>query len=207
MPPNQQVPPSFPSDGQNPYDFILQGPPKQKRSILPTGNSPKQRATLFMSLVGGVLLLFIIIMVLIFSSGGSSTKGLIKVAQDQTEILRITEIGTRYVRGSDAAAINENTKLTLTTAQAETVAYITKHNKKPSSKTLALGANKATDQALNTANSAGQFDDALKSTLKTQLTGYQSDLSTEYKATNSKSEKVLLKKLYDQATLLIKTIQ
>jgi hypothetical protein len=198
--------PTSPNGGQNPYDFIINGHQKKKRSFLPSNNSPKDKM-LFMVAGIGIVLAVLALVIMVFFSGGGASAGLTTVAQKQTEVIRISNVGSQKARSTKTVALAENTLVTTTTAQQETIAYIKKKGKAPTTKTLALGANKQSDIKLATAERAGQYDEVFTSIIKADLNSYQQELASAYKASNSKTEKALLQKQYNQVVVLLKSAQ
>ena len=201
---NQPIPPAA-SDGQNPYDFILSGnqQPKQGR-IFKSGGSKKQRLIL---VIGGGLALFAIfgiILLLIFSSGSSDLDKTLAIAQSQNEIIRISQDGQKNARSYKTQTFNETVNITITSAQNETIAYLSKNRKKPKEKTLAATANAKTTNDLKSALQAGRYDEFLTATLIKSLQSYQGQLNDTYQATGNPALKKLLKQQFDQSVILLK---
>lgn len=202
----QPIPPNFSGGGQNPYDFIINGSPKKKLSFLPHSNSPKDKM-LYMVAGIGIVLAVLALIVMVFFSGGGASAGLTTIAQKQTEIIRVSNLGSQKARSTATVTFAENTLVTTTTAQKETIAYIAKKGKAPTSKTLALGMDSQSDKKLASAELAGQYDEVLTAVLKADLQSYQQALTTEYKATNSNTEKIMLQKQYNQVVIILKSVQ
>ena len=203
MAPNPSIPPPFP-EGDNQFDFILNGAQKPKKTLLPTANSRKQR---ILVAVGGGLLFFAILAVLfavIFSGGDGASKSLLAVAQTQTEITRVSDAGVKKSRDSVAQGLAETVFLAITTNQQQTVTYLKSQGVKADTNTLALGKSTKTDAALESAAQAGRYDDVLISTLKKMLADYKVQLTEAYKQAGSRSQQNLLKQLFNQAEALTK---
>lgn len=200
---NQPIPPPY-SGGDSQFDFILNGNQKPKKSLLPKGGNRKQRLLVALGIGAGVIVLLIIIVSLLLSSGNTSTKSLISIAQTQNEIVRISSTGSQKAKSKAAANFAITVADSTATGQAATTKYLTSKKVKIPPKTLAMGQNPQTDAALKSAQTAGRYDEELISTLQKSLLAYQSEVGTAYKATNSASQKALLKQLFDQVTILLK---
>ncbi|MEO8785163.1 MAG: hypothetical protein ABI221_02530 [Candidatus Saccharimonadales bacterium] len=188
--------------GENPYDFILSGPTKPKRSILPTGSSPKQRAIVAIAGAVGGLIVFFIILALISSATKGNDGNIVKLAQTQTEIVRVSTEGAQKVRDPSVAAFVQNVNLSLTSDQQKTVSYLAKHGHKLNGKNLGLMESSKTDASLAEADQAGQYDNALLNTMEQSLKNYKTDLATDYKSAKG-TQKELLKELYANANNLL----
>lgn len=199
MQPEQPIPPA---SGQNPYDFILAGPPKPKRSLIPSGGSLKQRVIL---IAGGALGLIIILYVIfgLILGGGGSTAPLVKIAQQQTEIIRISNSSAKTVRDAPISNFTQNVLLSTTSAQNQTVDYLAKHGQKLNTKRLGGLQSSKTDQALAAAQQNDQFDDTLLNILIAKLKEYKASLYEDYNNTGSKTQKALDKDLYQQTDKLL----
>ena len=198
----QPIPPNNPG-GDNQYDFIMNGKQAPKKSILPSGNSRKQRIIL---IVGGALAffaIFAIVLALIFSSGGEDTKALLGLAQTQTEITRVSADGTTKARSAATQNFTQTVTTTMTTAQQQTIEVLAKKTKVDEKK-LVLGRSTKTDTALTSAQQAGRYDEELTATLTKALASYKTEISQAATKTTTKSQKELLQKLYTQVEALIK---
>lgn len=200
---NQPIPPTYSGD-EDPYDFILKGNQKPKKTLLPSGNSRKSRILLVVGGVLAALFLLAIIFALVTSSGSSNAKSLLSLAQDQNEIIRISNNGGNQARDPTIQGFSQTVTLVLTTSQQKTVKYLNTHGVKTSSKSLALTRNAQTDATLKSADEAGRYDAELLKTLEGSLNDYKSQLNEMYKKTSSKSQKILLQQLYNQAVNLTK---
>lgn len=200
MPPNQ----GQPAGGQDPYAFIMQDAPKQKRSLLPSGNSRKQRLLYGFGLLG-VLGIFGIILMIIFTSGGSSMATMVEIAQTQNEIIRVTNTANTQIKGASTLAFDQNTLLTITSDQKTTLAYISDFQKVPDAKTLALKTDSNTDTQLKEASQSSRYDETFATILVKQLTDYQAELNDAFKGTSDPAQRELLKTLYDHVTVLLKS--
>lgn len=202
---NQPIPPTD-AGGSNPYDFILNGNQKPKKSLvpLPTGNSRKQRTILIAGGGAALLVVIVIVFILISSIGSGTYKPLVAIAQDQTEIITISSDGQDNARGTTAQNYAATVNASLTTGQQQTVKYLAGKRQKVDSKTLALGHSAQTEAALKSAQTAGRYDDEVIKTLNKELADYKVAVSKAFSQAKNASEKKLLQQLYDQIQILTK---
>lgn len=188
----------------DPYAFITQAPPKQKKPLIPQPDSPKRKILLAAGLAG-ILVFFGIVFILIFSSGGANTEPLTSLAQTQNEIIRVSNLAGNEVKSASTADFTQNTYTSMVSAQNQTLEYIaTLQGKAPPAKQLVLKQSSKTDEAFKKASQAGQFDEVVDTTLYTQLKAYQSEVSQVYEASGNAKTKALMKSLYDSVTTLLK---
>lgn len=143
-----------------------------------------------------IMLLFIII-ALITSSGKSTTQTLVNIAEEQTELVRVSAIGVKNTRGSDAKSLAVTTNLAMTSSQQQTVALLKKQGHKLSAKQLAFKRDAQTDATLNTAQLNNAFDVAFLQVMQTQLKAYQKDVKQAFDASQNKTEKAILASSYN----------
>lgn len=192
--------------GHDPYAFIMADPQKAKRNLLPNPNSRKQRL-LFVGGGGAILLILLLIGFLLFSSSRTTaTKQLLSIAQTQNEVIRVSDLGTRNARSSDAQAFAQSTSLSVSSSQKEIVDYLTKQGLKTKPKDLATKQNGATDKALETASQASQYDQEFVETLTKLLKQYQTELKTAYDQTESAAQKQILQDSFNQVNVLLKNV-
>ena len=205
MEPSPTPPPFIPSgnkNNQNNYDFIFNPPAKKKKGLLPGSNTPKER--LLMAAVGGGVLLIILLLVIgMLFSGKSSTEALLDIAQRQTEIIRVSDLGLKKAKTSDARNLAINTKLTVQTSANFTLDRLEKLGEKIKPKTLALKTNTQTDQVLTNAGLNNKFDSTFVETLRSILTEYRQAVKKLYDTTSSQTEKQILAASFEGVTLLI----
>lgn len=185
----------------NPYDF-LNDPVKQKRSILPAGNSKKQR--IIVVVIGVVLLLIIgILLFSILSSSGANPKAdLLSVEQQQVELIRVADIAIQKANQSDAKNFAITSKYTITSQQNQIQAIAKKAGVKTTPKLLQAGKNTKTDTALTTAEQNNQFDQTFDILYKTQLLSYRRALEkVRLQLGNKKNQEIL--KTYEQQIMVL----
>lgn len=183
---------------QNQYDFITNPGKPPKKPLLPTGNSMQARIFI---VLGGVLVLLIVgilVATLISSSGKGQKETLLKAAQQQTELIRVSKTGIDNARSPAARNLAVTTNLTLQSDQKALLTHV-----KASQKQLALSKDTKTDIALTTAEQSNKFDEVFTETIQSQLAAYQKTLKTAYDGTSSKSLKTSLSEQYTHAGTLI----
>ncbi len=205
MQPNvpQGPPPMAPPQGNNPYDFIVNpGSIPKKKLGLPSGNSKGQRVLI---IVGGVILLIVAASFILNLLGSGSKKArleLITVAQKQTELIRIADIGMKKARNSEAKNLAITTKLTIMSEQPVLVSTINKLGKKVDTKQLVLGKNTKTDQLLTQAEQSNNFDDVFIKEIQSELTDYAKATKTAYNNNQGKKTKDALALQFKNAATL-----
>lgn len=187
----------------NPYQFIVDGNHRPKKSPLSLNSGSKQ--TRIMIFAGGLVVLLVLMMIVwtILSSGNSGPKEeLIRAGQQQTELIRISKIGADRAKGSQAKNLATTVSLTATSDQATLISTLKSSKIKVSTKEFALGKNTKTDAELTSAEQANRFDEAFVETIQKQLTAYQKTLKSAYDKTNNKALKEALAAQYESAGLL-----
>lgn len=201
------APSPAPSPQQNPYEFIMSnGQQQPKRAFgLPTGGSKLQKVLLFGG--GGVIVLVLIFMLLSLLGGGNKTQNeqLLVLAQEQTEILRITALAKneRSMRTTDAQNLAINTSLAVQSSNQETLALLKKAKVKTNEKVLALKKNAKTDATLTVATKNNNYDEVFTTVITEQLKTYRGDIQKLYKQTSNKNTKAVLETAYKGASILL----
>lgn len=191
-------PAPLPTGNGNNYDFIMNSP-QPKRSF----GSMKQR--IIMVVVGGLVLLTIAIaaFALLSGSGGSNIEKLTDLAQQQTEIARIADIGTQKSTSAATKNLAFTTKLSLLSSKQQTVSFLAKKGTTLKDKQLTLKKNSATDQRLNDAASNNTFDATFTKLLTDELTSYRTALLAQFKNTTNSVERQLLQDGFNGASILL----
>jgi len=203
------VPPPYQpaGDGHDPYGFITNPAKAPKKSglgkLLPGGNSKQSR--LIIAAAGGVILLFLAIIAYSFitSSGGDLKQDYLSLAQQQAEIIRVSDIGVSKAKQSEAKNLAVTTKYTLTSQQSAILNLAKKAGANTDAKSLILGKDNQTDSLLTTAEQTNQFDTVFIKTLQTKLQKYQQTLKKIYDASSKKSTKDILSNIHDNIDVLI----
>ncbi len=197
MQPNTPAPES---PGQ--YDFILNSQSAPKRSILQNmGGSKKQRILVFA--VGGALLLLLVILLWSLLFGGKKEPALLEIAQTQSELMRVSQLGGQKASSSSAKALAVNTELTITSQQKTILEQLKKQKQKTNAKVLAAKKNSKTDEVLSQASTNNRFDEVFAQTIQSELVDYQKLLRSAHDASSNQA----LRNIYDndskQAALIV----
>jgi hypothetical protein len=194
------APPPITPGGQKPgqYDFLFQEPPKKSRFGLNITGT-KQRILVVAG--GAVVLLILIIMAFSFLGSGNKANQalLLSVAQKQTELIRIADLGAQKAHSTTAKNLAVTTAASLTTDQNALLGVM---SPKPKAKELALGKNSNTDKLLSTAEQNNQFDEVFVTELQKELLSYQKLLKQARDSTSSKKTKAILSDEYTHASVL-----
>jgi len=175
---------------KSPYDFIMKDPPK-KSGFPGLGGNKKQ--LMFLAVIALVVMILILIIGSVVSnSGKSTTQTLIELAEEQTELVRVANVGTKKSRGAEAKSLATTTMLAVQTSQQDTVALLKKQGHKLNAKQLASKRSAKTDEALNTGDLNNTFDDAFMQVIQASLKTYQTDVKLAYDASTNKTEKAIL---------------
>src|SRR6185369_7159247 len=96
-------------------------------------------------------LVIIILFSVIFKSSGGSTAQLTDLAQQQTEIARVADIGIQKANSTATKNYAHTVKLSVLSSQQQTLALLAKEHHKINDKLLGIKASSVTDQQLNDA--------------------------------------------------------
>lgn len=191
-----------PEQGHHPdYNFIMNPEAPHKKRLFSGGDKKQRRLMMFIA-IGTAIIVATLLFSVVFGGSKNSTDKLVKITQQQTEIIRVASLADKQAASTDTKNFASTIRLSLTSAQQETAALIAKQGQKLSAKQLAIGQNSATDTALTQAQQANRFDEVFAATMKTSLTAYQQELIAAYNGSKSKAEKALLQKLYNQTKIL-----
>lgn len=186
----------------NPYQFIVDAS-HQKKSPVPNFGASKQ-SRLFIVLGGALVLLILGIIFASFLSNASKAgqDEILKATQQQTELVRISEIGLKLAKGSSAKNLATSVSVSLKSDQATLLATLKSNDIKVSDKQLALGKNSKTDALLTSAEQSNKFDEVFIQTIQTQLVDYQKTLKSAFDKSDSKKVQDALDTQYKTAGLL-----
>lgn len=201
MPPNQ-----VPSPGQNPYEFFLNPAAPSKVKLagkLPLPKDPFLRRVAIVVGGGVVLIIAVIILATVIFGGASAPAGLLGIAQDQNELIRISTNVGEEVTAQTTKNLAVNAELILTTEQQQLVTYAGQHGQKISTKQLTLTKNTATDTQLTNAQAASNLDAVYIQITQSQLTAYRTALKQAFDATTSSTARQLLSTDYSAAATLL----
>ena len=196
MSPDQNKPSESPS-----YDFILQ-------AETPNTQSPWQRLNKKVLVIIGAALLFIIVVVMMILSSMSAQasdqqkKRLLGIAEQQTEIIRVAEIGSNDSSNTKTQARAQAIKDSLESSLNDTNQLLQARGFQPAEDELNAAQNSATDQALKKADAYGNFDKTFEKIIDTQLLEYQRAVLAAQKSGNQQ-EQQLLGSAYDEANSIL----
>lgn len=180
------------------YDFIMSANHKPKKPLLPRSNSKQTRIFIFLGGIVLLLVIFTVVMTMISSAGNGEKDTLLKAAQQQAELIRVSKIGIDKARDPDTRNLAMTTNLSLQSDQVSLLAHLSTNSKQ-----LSLGKNTKTDVALTTAEQSNRFDEVFTSTLQTELTAYQKTLKSAYDGSSNKKTKATLAEEYTHAGVLL----
>ena len=203
MPPNQGPPPS-----QNPYDFIINPvtPPQKPRIPLPIqpGGSKKTQFLLY-GVIGVIVIMLLVIGFSIVGGSPDNPQQLLRIAQEQQEIIRVSNLATNQARTQQAINLSATASVTIASSQNDIVTIIGK-KAKVNTKTLSLKKDVKTDQQLSSAAQNNQFDNAFIQQMQSHLTTYQNDVKNAYNDTKDSKAKTVLQNAYNGADTLLRSL-
>jgi hypothetical protein len=182
------------------YNFIMNNAPK-KKGLFAIGSKPK-RLLMVVAGVGLLIVVFGLIFSFIFGSDSGNTDKLVSLAAEQTEIIRIAEIGEKQASTTDVKNFAGTVSISFTSAQEQLVNYLEKQGHKVQSKELSASKNTQTDTALTAAAQANRFDEVFSTTLQDAVTAYQTKLRQLYQDASSNKQKQTLQAIYNQTATL-----
>ena len=210
MQPNQIPPPAPPpvspakiaSPAPNPYAFLYEQPKTKKSSLLPSGNSTKQR--IIYVVLALMVLIFVAMMVISFigSAGKENTANLKIVVTKQAELIRVSNIGVAKSKDQTTKNLAITTSLSISSSQASLLALLKKSGINITPKDLALGSKSATTTLLSNAEQANNFDEVFVKELQTEISEYRSSIKTAYDSSSGENTKKALDNAFSQTQVL-----
>jgi len=197
--------PYQPQDPNNPYQFIMEPPKKQKLTGGGLSGNPFIIKIIFF--VGAAVALIIVagIAINIFFAPKTNVDDIVGIAQTEQEIIRIATLG----HSASATSIQDaaiSTQLAVTTQQQSWLTFLATYGKKISAKDINLKKNVATDNQLTQAKATSSFDGTYKTILRTQLEAYQVMLKDAADNAGTAKEKATLLAHYNQVQLLLQQL-
>lgn len=186
------------------YDFIFNPPQPGKKSILPLpgGSSTKSRA---MVAGAGALLLLIVgfaFMSFLSNLNKADTEALVAAAQQQHELIRLAEVGTKKARSQAAKDIAITTKLALQSQQDDMLAAVRSAGRKLSRQELAAARNPLVDEALTKAEQNNRFDEEFMAIMNSALDDYQKAVKRAYEGAKDSKLRSALAAQFESANVL-----
>ena len=164
------------------YDFFLNPQSKPKQRFLSSNSSMKMRIVTVLG--GGMVLIIIVIIISSLLSSKPGTAGLLTLAQEQNELVRV------------AAKAGQQ-------SSQQILAYSKKFGQKLSAKQLMLTRSATTDQQLTSAQAASNYDSVYLQITVTALNQYLQSLKQVYNSTSSKTQRQFLSTDYSAANILL----
>jgi len=199
MDPNQ-LPPQQPV--QNQYDYILNSQSTNKRpAAFGTGGGQKQRILVSIIFIVVVLIIVIVGFAVFQSATKKDYSGYKTALEQQTEIIRIADLGAAKARTASVKNYASSVKSITSSEKTDTAAFLKGASVKIDEKAIALKRDASNDKLLETAEQAKQYDEKLISILNGLVITYQKNTKTLPTPT-TKAEKALVTTLQNNAKVL-----
>ncbi|MCA9329829.1 hypothetical protein KDA11_04240 [Candidatus Saccharibacteria bacterium] len=205
MPPNQ-IPNQPQFTQQNQYDFILnneQNQPKKSFNLF-NGGSKVQRIFLFAG-AGTLMLIVVMLAYSMLSSGDKSqSERLLSIAQQQTEIIRVTGLAKNKARSTATQSLASTTSITIQSSKNDITELLKKSRVKVNDKIFNSAIDPRTDETLESASLNNRYDQVFTEIVTAELKSYQLKLKEAFDNTSSKAQKEALEKSYNSVSTLLK---
>lgn len=182
------------------YDFIL-NPQKPQRSRLAM-NSMKQRILVVGGAIGVLIVVIVLLSSIIGGLGSKSNEQFLDLAAYQSELGRVLELGAERARSTATKNKAVTASYTLNTDYQRTVTIINNRGVKPPKDLLARYKGGDSDQKLDAAEKANNFDSVYEEIYKEKLTNYRAKLNEIYPSL-APNEQAVLKDYSNHAKLLL----
>lgn len=183
------------------FDFIMNPNKPPRRGWLPTSSGA--RNIIFGAIATVVVLALLAMIWAIVSGSDKSIEGLVKVAQQQTEIVRLAEDGNRKAQTEPAKSLAALTNTTITSDKNALTSYLAQNKRKLKPKELAMLADKQADSKLAAAASNGRYEDALIEIILSKIAEYIKTIDGLRGSIGAKGQKILDDSAHN-ATLILK---
>lgn len=211
MQPNQPTSPppapppvtTTPQTSANPYDFLQPAQQKPKKSILPAGNSVLQRLAIVLGIILFLVIGFIVVKNILGSAGKENTTNLVTVVKQQTELIRVADLGASKAKLNITKNLAVTVKASLNSDKPALVKAITDSGTKVDKKSLGSTKDKKTDEQLDKAEQDNRFDEVFTQVMTTKLGEYQKSLKIAYESASGKKLKDSLNVDYQHINLII----
>ncbi len=205
MPPQQPNGTAPSQTGPEQYDFIVNyDKQRQSNRLIKVNNSSLKNRLLITG--GGALLLIVcawIFIAFLSTSSHNPTAPLITLTQQQTELARVALEAEQNASIQPTKNFATTTNLSLLSEQHTFIAFLHGLGSSPSSTVLQALQNKQTDSTLQSALTAGTYDQTYISIAQDELNSYESALKLAFANTKNSKEQALLSTAYSQAQLLV----
>ena len=187
-------------DVANKYDYILNAPTNKKRLLIPGGQNKTLAMVIF---VVGFFFVLMILFVVFNSLTKKDYGAYIKLAQKQSEIIRVADIGVDKARSADSKYYVRTIREVTASEQADTLAYLKKSGNSVNAKQLVLLKDPATDKKLTTAEQTSTYDETLLSTINSLVIDYEKSAKSATASASGPTEKSLAATLNSNAKVLL----
>ncbi len=194
-----------PDGSTNAYDFFLDPAAAQKKSFVKAPGSMASRILMVIAGFAGLAMIGVFAASMLFSTPDNS-QNLLAIANDQQEIIRVSDLGSKSLDDTNLQNFAVNTTVTTQTSHQQLVKYLSETGTKVDPKQLTQSKNPQTDTALEAAESANTFDSTFKGIMETTLKSYEAKLSQSIQAALTQQEKDVLQKQHDAVLLLMKQL-
>lgn len=185
MGPEQQAPQQNPS-----YDFILDTPEPEKKSFSEKLN---KKALIIALLI--ILALTVVGLVALIDSQAKAAQQqvnrLVSIAQMQTEISRVADLGITQAEDEDTQSRAQAVKDSIDEALQQTLSLLEARGVTPDEEVLSATADEEVDSTLEKTVEFNQFDRSFEKVLDAQIVDYQQLLLQASKAGNADEQQVL----------------
>lgn len=197
MPPEQSINP-------DPYGFIM-NPQKPKRPAL-FGGGMKLKFVVIGIIVVLVMILGVGVSNILSASGNAQKNKLIKLAQTQTEIVRLANAAAIKAATPETKSLAITTQLSVESSGNQTKDALSKYGVKANAKLLSAGKDAKSDATLDEATKTSRYDEAYKKLLSEQLSDYQKQLKSAFDSA-TKKQKIFLNNAGNSNTLILSTFE
>lgn len=200
MQPQQPAPTVSGPSGQ--YDFIVNAGKGPSNNWLVT--APLKTRVIVVAVGGLVLLLILWIgFALLTASASGSVQNFTTLAQEQTELMRISQDPAHNATLEPTQSFAQTTELSVTSDRRVFLAYLKELGSDPTTQVLAAQHSSTSDAQLAAAKQAGTYDQTYVTITLKELTTYAGGLKRAFDATSNPKERQLLRNAYQHAQLLI----
>lgn len=195
------------------YDFIVDNGRPVKKGLFgrpspigaPSNGGSGFIKRLLIGIVGFAILAAVILTGISYyiSSKSSSAQDMLHIAADQTEIIRIANIGMKQARSTEAQVLASTTRYSLQSDLNNSLLALKKHHLKVTAASLATSKNTKADTLLSVASQNNRFDEEYLNIIHTMLVSYQLKVKTAYDASKDTFDKQSLAASYDHINTIL----
>ena len=177
---------------QNPYDFIMDPTLGKKPHVAGPGSGKNK---LLVMIVMGLIIISILTIGFIFitSIGKANNDDLVSLRAQQTEILRIIDLGKKDLTDAELKNRLTSMQIFISSDGAQLDDFLGKRKVEVSKEQLASAQNSDIDSELEKAKNEGALDEKLLSAVSAQSNEYYDVLGDSLSSATTTKEKELLK--------------